>query len=237
MSGSNYWGDLGDEAAEKLRSEQISNIKEDSQEMENEGRRVTGLEKAGLFSKLEFRWKQEDQLFLDRVRVAATVVTSNEYGALQRTLDTLYEGIRVPRLSANGNVILDEKGRVVWEKEEDGRPVEDWSRMDGADLEVAIFNLQRSKIEMSARVNELLQEAIFSKHILNDEYYEGYRSLVEGTQGDRAAQANRVTREDKYFAFYKYCLWSSADTLLKEIAGLQRVMEKIRDWKMWSQKS
>lgn len=237
MSGSNYWGDRGDDAADALHKEQLAHLAPEAEELENEGRRVSGLEKSGLFSKLEFKWKKEDQLFLDRVRVAASVVTSREYEALQGALDVLYEGIRVPRLSANNNVVRDENGRVVWERTEDGQIVEDWSRMDGADLEVAIFNLQRSRVELSARVNELLQEAIFSKHILNDEYYEGYRSLVEGTQGDRAAQANRVTREDKYFAFYKYCLWSSADTLLKEIAGLQRVMEKVRDWKMWSQKS
>lgn len=237
MTGSSYWGDLGDEMAEKLRKEQMSIVEEDTKEMESEEKRVVGLEKAGLFSKLEFKWKAEDQLILDRIRAACNTVTMNEYRALQRTLDELYENIRVPELTPNGFPLTDEKGRFVWKRHENGRLVEDWSRMDGMDLEVSIFNLQRSRVELATRTNELLQEAIFAKHIFNDEYYEGYRSLVEGTQGDRTAQANRSTREEKYFSFYRFCLWQSADVLLKEISNLQRVMERIRDWRIWSQKS
>lgn len=233
MSGSDYWGDLGDEMADKLLKEQLAVVNEDKDESESEERRVLGLEKAGLFSRLEFKWKSDDRLILDRIRMACNTVTAREYQVIQKTLDDLYEGIRVPELNKQGNPVMDDKGRLVWKRDENGRLLEDWSRLDGMDLEVAIFHLQKSRIELAARTNELLQEAIFAKHIFNDEYYEGYRSLVEGTQGDRTAQANRATREEKYFSFYRFCLWQSADTLLKEIVGLQRVMERIRDWRVW----
>lgn len=232
MSGSSYWGDLGDEMADRIRSDQLSNLEEDKSDMESEEQRVVGLEKSGLFSKLEFRWKSDDKLILDRIRAACNAVTINEYRALKKTLDELYEHIRVPELNQNNIPVTDSSGRFVWKKDESGKLLEDWSRIDGTDLEIAIFNLQRSRVEMASRTNELLQEAIFAKHIFNDEYYEGYRSLVEGTQGDRTAQANRSTREEKYFSFYKFCLWQSADVLLKEIVGLQRVMERIRDWRI-----
>lgn len=236
MSGSDYWGDLGDEMAEKLRREQLSTVEEDKTDIESEERRVTGLERSGLFTKLEFKWKADDKLILDRIRASCNAVTAHEYYVLQRTLDQLYEGIRVPKLNHNDFPIFDEKGRVVWETDDNGKPVEDWDRVDGTDLEVAIFHLQRSRVELATRTNELLQEAIFAKHIFNDEYYDGYRSLVEGTQGDRTAQAHRSTREEKYFSFYRFCLWQSADTLLKEIVGLQRVMERIRDWRAWGER-
>lgn len=234
---SGYWGDLGDEAAEVLRREQLDQGLVDKWEMEVEPKRVVGLEKSSLFSKLEFRWRPEDKLILDRIRTACNAVTFEQYRVLQRTLDDLYQQVRVPKLGTHGNPVQDERGRVVWEVDEHGRMIEDWSRLDGMDLEITIFHLQRSRVEMSTRTNELLQEALFAKHIYNDEYQEGYQSLVEGTQGDRTAQANRVTREEKYFSFYKFCLWQSADTLLKEIVNLQRVLERIREWRIRSQQN
>lgn len=232
MSDSEYWGDVGDEAAEELRRGQMDPLLLDQKEFEWEGPRVTGLEKAGLFSKIEFKWKTEDKLILDRIRIACESVTSQEFRILQRTLDELYDQVRVPVLNQHENPVVDSQGRIVWQKDEYGRPLEDWKRLDGMDLEIAIFNLQKSRIEMSTRTNELLQEALFAKHIYNDSSFEGYQSLIEGTQGDRTAHSNRVSREEKYFSFYKYCLWTSADTLLKEIMNLQRIMERIRQWRI-----
>lgn len=236
MSSSSYWGDQADDAARSLHNEQLQAAYKDQNDLENEGPRVSGLEKKGLFSKLEFKWKREDKLILDRIRVASETVTSEEYKVLQRSLDELYEQVRVPKLNQNDVPVLDSKGRYVWERDESGRLLEDWSRLDGMDLEITILHLQTSRVELATRTNELLQEAIFAKHIYNDEYYEGYQSLIEGTQGDRSAQANRSTREEKYFAFYKYCVWQSSDVLLKEIVGLQRILERIRDWRIRSQR-
>lgn len=226
-----YWGDLADEAADGLLEEQTKSLLEDKEEAESEGRRVEGLESKSLFTRLEFKWKASDRMILDRIRAACEAVTASEYASLSRALDELYCSVRLPVMGENGPK-LDQNNRMIFQKDERGRYIEDWSTLNGQDLEVAIFHLQKSRVEMSTRTNELLQEAIFAKHIYNDEYQDGYKSLMEGTQGDRNAHANRVTREEKYFAFYKFCVWQSASTLLKEITNLQRVMERIRQWRI-----
>lgn len=230
-----YWGDLADEAAAKITKDYTQSTLKEKEELESEGKRVEGLETNSLFSKLEFKWKTSDRFILDRIRNASNAVTASEYASLSRALDELYQSIRIPKMGENGPK-RDSDGRVLWERDERGRYIEDWSTLNGQDLEVAIFRLQKARIEMATRTNELLQEAIFARHIYDDEYADGYKSLLEGTQGDRNAHASRVTREEKYFAFYKFCIWQSANTLLKEITNLQYVMERIRQWRITSVK-
>lgn len=232
---SNHWGDLADEAAHKLLQEQLDEVNQISADIDSP-KRVEGLEKKSLFARLEFKWTRDDKLILNRIRAACNAAALNHYQALIQTIDDFYAAIRVPVLNANGFPVTDEKGRVIWEKDESGNFKEDWSRLDGFDVDACIFKLHQNKVTLSSGTNELFQEALFAKHIYNDEHQDAYKSLLDGTQGDRNAYANLVSRESKYFAFYKFCVWQYCDTLLKEIKDLLRIMERIRDWRIRSVK-
>ena len=99
------------------------------------------------------------------------------------------------------------------------------------------MELSRVKLEIAPKVNELLLEAVFAKHIHDDQFQDAYSELVEETIPGRNAYAARKTRQDKYHAFFCYYLWSSSKTFLDEINNFCRVLEKVRYWRIEEGKS
>ena len=75
-------------------------------------------------------------------------------------------------------------------------------------------------------------EAVFAKHIHDDQYSEAYAELIEETIPGRQAYAARKTRQDKYHAFFCYYLWSSAKSFQGEIDNFCRVLERVRYWRV-----
>jgi hypothetical protein len=118
----------------------------------------------------------------------------------------------------------------------DGKPVEDWGRLTGQDIETALFDLQEIRLTVSQQVDELRSEAIYAKHVYDDGYQDGYRGLVEGTQGDRNAHASKVSRTDKYHSFFRYYVYSRSNTFWQELNAFIRLLERVRDWRVREQR-
>ena len=57
-------------------------------------------------------------------------------------------------------------------------------------------------------------------------------SVMVGTQGDRQAKANTVSRPDRYHAFFRYVLWSHADVFLREINTFAARLKDVRYWRV-----
>jgi hypothetical protein len=149
-------------------------------------------------------------------------------------IDEFYGQMRVP-LVVDGLVQTDSDGRVLWKKDSRGREVEDWDQLTGQDIEKTLLDITRLKLILAPQANELLLEAIFAKHVFDDQMFEAYESLMEGTVKDREAHASRKARTDKYFAFFKFYLYSHAEVFLKELNNFARVLERIRSWRVYDQ--
>jgi hypothetical protein len=129
-------------------------------------------------------------------------------------------------------VMLDERGRMVWDTDERGRFVEDFDMLTGQDVEETILGLQRNKIGAAQQVNDLFLEALFAKHLYDDAFHERYEALLDGTIADRTARATRDTKGEKYFAYFKFYLYQQADVLFKEVENLTRILERVRQWRV-----
>lgn len=189
-----------------------------------------------LYQKIRYDWRSEDKNALSQLRAAADKVLGYTFRDVVRILDNFYETFRVPELNSAGLPILDDKKRWVWKKNELGQYIEDFSQVNGQDIEKALFDLQRTKVEISQATSQLYLEAVFAHYVMKDEYHDKYESLLEGTVGDRTARANRETKESKYFSFFRYYLWQRASTFEKEITELMRLLERIRQWRIMEQK-
>jgi hypothetical protein len=153
-------------------------------------------------------------------------------------VDDFYAQLRVAETDPDtGMVVRDREGRVVWQTDERGRPVEHWSQMTGQDIEKCLLDLGRVKLSVASQVHELLMEALFAKHIHDDQYQDAYTELIEETIPGRQAYASRNSRQDKYHAYFRYYLWSTSDVLLKEITSFCRVLERVGYWRTQDDKN
>lgn len=219
------------EIAEQAHLEELRRIEDTPDTTEVEDVRWAAHRALGS-SKIRYTWKAEDQAILAALRSTVQTLIQRDFAEVLEALDELYLSIRSPKANEQGVVQMDGRGRTAWETDERGNPVEDWSLLTGQDVEVCLLKMSRVKFELSQRVSSLFAEALFAKHIHNDAWHAEYESMVEGTQKDREARANREAKQDRYFAFYRYTIWASADALLKEVNATMRLLEKVRDWRI-----
>ena len=192
-----------------------------------------------LFTKIRFSWRPEDKAFLNRIRVSADAMFETAFAYAITVIDQFYEALRVPRqreVDGRMVVVKDAAGRIVWQTDERGNPIERWDQLTGQDVEQTLANLDRLKFSLSPQVNQLMLEALYARHVAGDTHDEAWGDIMDGTQGDKSAKSNRESRVDRYAAFYRFYLYSVADTFLKEVNGFIKHLENIRYWQVRTQR-
>lgn len=225
--------DLAGEVASQFQQDQSEGLREAYEELAEEDT-LTRDSRRSIFTKINFKWKAEDKNALTQVRAAVGRMMESLFSETYSIIDELYGSVRVPVTNEHGVVATDEEGRYIWQKDDRGRLIEDWSLLDGMDIEKSLLDLERVKLLVSTQVSELYAEALFAKNIYDDRWHDEYESMLDGTQGDRSARAVRNSSEEKYHSFFRYLLWERANTFLKELQNLMRLLERIRDWRIRS---
>lgn len=223
---------MAESVARQLQTEHLERIAADGTAFVDEEPVMLATTKS-MFDKITFRWRSDEKSQLDRIRASADTVVAHLFDDAKAAIDEFYAELRVPQINPDtGMVQRTRDGRIVWQTDEHGRPIERWSQMTGQDVERCLLDLARIKMEVSSQVHELLMEAVFAKHLHDDQYQDAYAELVEETIPGRNAYASRKTRQDKYHAFFRYYLWSTANTLLAEITNFSWVLQKVRQWRI-----
>ena len=232
MTGWDHEGDIAKSVARQLQAQQLENISRDGDAFVDEEPAIMQTGRS-LFDKISFRWRADEQDHLDRIRASVDTVMAHMYGEAKQIIDDFYGELRVPETDPEtGLVVRDRAGRIIWRTDDRGKEIEDWSQMTGQDIERALLDLSRVRIGIAAKVNELLMEAVFAKHLYDDQYQDAYAELIDDTIPGRNAYASRKTREDKYRAFFCYYLCSSANTFQAEINNYCWILQKVRQWRI-----
>jgi hypothetical protein len=158
------------------------------------------------------------------------------YGVAKKAIDDLYLAARKPRVDEDGQLERDSGGRVRWQTDSSGKHIEDWSRLTGQDIETCLFELSRIKLELAPQLNELLLEALFAKHVADDAFSDAFAELIDGTIPERNSHAARKARQDKYFSYFRFYLYSHADGFMKELINFARILERTRQWRIEDRK-
>lgn len=185
-----------------------------------------------LFTKIQLRFHDDDQAALDQIRAAARTALNETFAGLLSAVDEFYLSFRKAKMNAYGVIVLDEKNRVVWETDDEGRHIDDFGCLSGQDVEIALLKIHRDRVDAVTKVRELFQEALFAKNIYDDAWHTRYEALLEGTIKDREARAGRDTKQFKYHAYFTYFVYHLADGMFDEVKELARILERIRQWRL-----
>lgn len=197
-------GDLAQRTAESLQRDHLSAIERNEIEIDPTGPFIK--EGTSMFSKIRFSWRTEDRLVLEQIKGAAQAVFDEQFSDAIMLLDDFTSKVRGP----------------------DGR--ENWDKLTGDEIESMLFSLAGIRFRIMPQINELLLDAMYAKHIADDAYSKVWGEVIDGTQGDKSAKASRESREDKYQSFFRFYIYSVADTFMKELDKFTRLLERIRDW-------
>ena len=229
-------GDMAAEVSRQLQREHVDYVLDHGEDIVDLESPMQTEARKSIFSKIDFRWRASDEKILDQIRGGVDHMFQHMYRDMTVIIDNFYTEMKTPEINPDtGMSVKDGGGRLVFQKDSNGKDIEDWSQLTGQDIEKALLDIERLKLDLTQRVNHLLNEAVFAKHIADDSHQDAYAELVEGTVGDRNAHASRKSREDKYHAFYRYYLWSCAKVFLDEVNNFSRLLERIRGFRVYSQ--
>ena len=204
-------GDLAGENADRLRQKHLQTLNQ--AEIVDESTPLKRDSKKNIFSKIYFQWRTEDKHTLEQCRFAASEMFKEQFSDSIMVLDRFYKALNISR--------------------EDGKPVAsktNWKDISPEEIEQALFELQCLRLTTTPQINELMLEAVYAKNTEQDMYDDAWVAIVDGTQGDRQAYARRKSREDKYHAFFRYYLYSTADTFNRELTAFMYLLKDIRRW-------
>ena len=204
-------GDIASKNAESMCQKHLAAL--DQSETIDEVAPLKRDSKKSIFSKIYFSWRTEDRNILEQCRFAASEMFKEQFADSIMVLDRFYKSLNIVR--------------------EGGKPVADktnWRDIKAEDVEQALFELQCLRLTTTPQINELLLEAVYAKNTEQDMYDDAWSAIVDGTQGDRQAYARRQSRDDKYHAFFRYYLYSTADTFNRELTAFMYLLKDIRGW-------
>lgn len=227
-------GDLAVRLADEFQEKWLATVDADVLEKLNEVDNVRMAKRRYLFTRMDFHWRPADKAMLDQVRLSAKLTLGELYEVAQRVMDEFYAMMRIPVVDGNGMAVLDAERRQVFERDRFGHYVENIDQITGQDIEKAILDMQRVRVVVASLHAQLLSEAILARHLYEDKHSEGYESLVEGTQGDRNAKASRVSRQEKYKAYFHWHLYNSSNAFLAEINSFIRLLDRMVERRAWS---
>lgn len=213
-------GDLAEKIAVDLKAEMVTPMEEETLGDEP-------LADSGIFAKMRFSWRREDKAILDRIRAAADAMFIELFADVVVVIDQFYASLRVPEMTPQGTNMVGPDGRWVWKLDELGKPIEDLAQLTGQDVDTAILALQKLMLEISPQVETLMLEAVMAHNIAKDIHDDAWMAVIEGTQGDRTARANRESRQDRWQSFFRYYLHRRALSFMEEVKAFQRQLENI----------
>jgi len=179
-----------------------------------------------VMSRFPTDWTKENAVTIARVKHAVDEVMYDRFADAFQIMDDLYLEVREPVVDADGEPVLDEHGRMTWEKNEFGTYVEDWTGLSLKVREDFLLRITTFLFEWEQTAADLWTEAMFSKAMWVENFALEFNKAVKGTVDDRTNRANANAAAERYFAVYTSALSRHADALVK---SMERLTLRLRD--------
>lgn len=210
-------------------------IGEMSIDAEDKARRAREVDTAFEIEKF-FRERFRFEPLADEARIMLRIEEVSErlaaemFGEAEQALERFYASVRTPETEVidGERVTTVRDGKIVWRKDETGRFIEDWDRLEGIELEATILALQRVILTVSDEVSKLYGRALVADKVRDDAWAEFYRKPIEGTKDDRAAYATLHTREPRWYFYACFLVHRRLSDKLQEMKETKKTLEFFR---------
>lgn len=215
----------GREVADEVGEEQAKTITEPIEdELLDVEREI--IFQSTVMSRFPTDWTKENAQTITRIKHAVDEVMRAHFPDAYAIMDDLYLEVRSPVVNADGEPVLDDHGRLTWERTELGAYVEDWTVLSLKQREEYLLRLTTLLFEWEQTAASLWTEAMFSKAMWVENFAREFNKVVKGTVDDRTNRANHEAAAERYFAVYTSALSRHADALVK---SMERLTLRLKD--------
>jgi len=183
------------------------------------------------FSRMRFSWIGEDRARLDEIQRQADLALRSRFQDALDLLDRIFLCVREPAVDGEGEVRLGPDGRPVWQADEQGHPVEDWSLLGDTQRGNFLFAINTHLYGWEQGAVDLWAEAMYAKVNWEEKFANAFIKLpgnaISGkpTIDDRTQTGHAFSAQERYFAVYCSALSRKADALIRSMTRIGRMLE------------
>ena len=178
------------------------------------------------FQKMRLDWRSDDRDSLVRMKGAVDRAIMKQFGEVYQILNTFYNVVRTPVADANGEIQTDPWGFPIWERNEFGSFVEDYTKLTRKEHENFLYTFTTRLFQWQQDAIDLWGEAMFAKAQWEEAFSIGFQRPGSGTVDDRTAAGRIDAREERYFALYLSLISRKADALVRSI---ELIAQRLKD--------
>lgn len=179
------------------------------------------------FSRMSTQWSGPDRTVVQAAKAAVEGRLLEDFGDVYRILHRIYDKVRMPEVDADGVKVTDQWGFPVWQRDETGDYIEDWSELTLKEKEDFLFTVTTRLVEWEQRAADAWGEAMLAKAKWEERFAIGYDAPMGSlTVDDRKAKANKDSTDERYFAIYLSWYSRQAEALVRSV---ERLGQRIKD--------
>jgi hypothetical protein len=188
-----------------------------------------GFQGAGaVLPKLKMTFDKDEQETIDTIKFVVEQQVVSEFQPAFMLIKKFINRTRIPQLDGMGNEVMDETGKVQWQRNSDGSIIEDWSKVGAMEMDSLVLNASTFSFFGGQKSIDLYAEAVFAKYMAEDAFDDKFAKILQGTISDKTTAANRNVRMERYFAFYKAYQYKRVKEVLDRLDSLVRRVEQVR---------
>jgi hypothetical protein len=183
-------------------------------------------------SRMRTDWVGDDALRMAEVRGIADQIIKEEFRVAFAVMDRLHRHVRSIALNtSDGSFQYNPDGTPIWEEDELGAPVENWSQLSDSDRDNLLYTITAFLFEWELMAVDKWAQAMFSKVQWEEKFAKGFIMLpgmsISGkpTIHDRTEWGHQFSAEERYFAVFQSVLSRKADAVVRSMTRLQRLLE------------
>lgn len=178
------------------------------------------------FARMRLDWASDDRPIIQRAKSAVEGRIVMEFSDAYEIMNEVYEAVRMPEVTEDGEVVRNQHGFAVWRKLPSGRYDEDFTRMTEKQRQHFMFLIVGRLFDWEQRAADIKMEALLAKGQFEERFAIKFDEPVTGTVDDRKAWGNLGARDERYFAIFATALSHRADAVVSAMKELER---RLRD--------
>lgn len=181
-------------------------------------------------SRMRMDWSAGDAQAMAGIHQMIENVILEHFGSAYQIMNDLYEIVREPKVLEGGEIETDEHGWTVWERNESGAYIEDYSRLGSKEVKDFLFKITTRLFQWEQDAAKLWGDSMFAKAVWEQaigQAYQDSRSQGARTVEDRTQAARVSAREARLFGIFQSVISRRADAVVKSMTNLAQRLKDV----------
>lgn len=181
-------------------------------------------------SRQRWSWEADDQRAIDGIHQILDNEMLRRFSGAYQIMNDLYEIVREPEVTDQGEIITDSHGWTVWATTPSGAYVEDWYRLGHKDMTNFVFRIVTGLFAWEQTAAEIHADSLFAKAMWEEAVaiqYQTARETGQKTVEDRTQAARRLSQDQRLFGIFQAAMSRRADALVRNMTLLSQRLKDV----------